>query len=79
MSYASSRSTFENGEPSYSTRSKAGSWLDDDFPVDAEVTVHYDPDQPATSVPKPGVRHSVMAPVFGLAWLFGSVIFLLSG
>lgn len=66
--YVSSRYRF-GSVPSFSSRSKAESWLEDNFPVGSEVPVHYSPDRPDLTVLKPGGLRPLFLVLFGLLWL----------
>lgn len=67
QSYVSGRYSFGR-IPSFGNRSEAESWLETNYPVDAEVAVHYDPDRPDRSVLEPGPRGALGIVVVGLAF-----------
>lgn len=75
-SYVSTRYALVGGEPDFDSRAAALSWIEDNYPVDAEVTVHYDPDRPDRAVLVPGASRSVTTVLVGLAFT-GIGVFLL--
>lgn len=77
-SYVSSRYAFGGSMPSFSSRSEARSWLEDNYPIDGDVTVHYDPDTPDLSVLKPGAGRTWTTVAVGLAFTALGVLMLLN-
>lgn len=77
-SYVSTRYGISpDSEPSFDSRKEALSWLEDSYPLDAEVTVHYDPGRPGRAVLVPGASGSVPLVLFGLVFTALGVVFLL--
>jgi hypothetical protein len=78
ISYVSTRYGMSpDSEPSFDSRKKALSWTEDNYPVDGEVTVHYDPDRPSRAVLVPGASGSIPLVLFGLGFTALGVVFLL--
>lgn len=75
-SFVSTRYALVGGEPGFDNRDEALAWLEEKYPVDAEVTVHYDPDRPGRAVLSPGASRSISVLIVGLAFT-GIGIFLL--
>lgn len=76
-SYVSTRYALGDSEPSFDSREAAESWLAENYPVDAEVTVHYDPDRPGSALLEPGSGGSVSTLLFGLVFTGLGVVMLL--
>jgi len=75
-SYVSTRYALVGGEPSFDSRDAALSWIEDNYPVDGAVAVHYDPGRPDRAVLAPGASRSLMTTLVGLAFI-GIGVFLL--
>lgn len=78
-SFVSTRDSFGGQGPGFKDRESARSWLEETYPVDAEVPVYYDPDQLDRSVLVTGNGRSLSIVVFGLAFIgLGVFMFLTS-
>lgn len=77
--YVGSRYSFGGSEdPSFGSREEAREWIDEHCPVDAEISVHYDPERPDVSVVEPGAWRSLIAVLFGLVFLGGAALFFVT-
>lgn len=75
-SYVGSRYSFGGSkDPPFDSREKAREWIDENCPVDAQIPVYNDPDQPDVSVVEPGAWRSLFTVLFGLLFLGGAVLF----
>lgn len=75
-SYVGSRYSFGGSNvPSFDAREKAQAWIDEHCPVDGQIPVHYNPDQPDVSVVEPGAWRSLVTVLAGLVFLGGAVLF----
>lgn len=74
--YVGSRYSFGGAkDPAFDSREAARTWIDDHWPVEGRIAVHYDPDRPDVSVVEPGAWRSLVTVLFGLVFLGGAVLF----
>lgn len=77
-SYVSTRYGLVGGEPTFDSREAALSWIEDNYPTDAEVTVHYDSARPGRAVLVPGASRAVPVLLAGLAFIAIGVYIMLN-